>query len=57
MPEELLDMEHKIMELLKLENARECDSKLAALFNYDHADLNRILVKNRFAIFYGIKMQ
>ena len=56
MPEEILDLEKQVMQLLALENARECDIKLAQLFNYEHAELNRVLVKNRFLIYYGIRM-
>lgn len=57
MPEELLELESKVMELLSIEKARECDSKLAALFSYEHSDLNTLLVKNRFLIYYKIKLE
>jgi hypothetical protein len=45
------------MQFLKIENARECEKKLAALLNFDKFELIKILVKNRMAIVFGIRMK
>ena len=57
MPEELLEMEHKIMEILNIENSRECEKKLINLLSHDKFKLVGLLVKNRQTIYYGTKYQ
>ncbi len=53
--EELLDIEKKIIPILKIENARDCEKKLIVLLQTKF-DLIKLLVKNRFVIFYMTKL-
>lgn len=57
MPEELVELERKILTILSVDNARECEKKLIALLNYEKFDLIKLLVKNRYIIFYGTRLQ
>lgn len=53
MPEELLELESKLMTVLKLSNPREAERKMFAVLGPEQYELIHLLVKNRSLIYYG----
>jgi pre-mRNA-splicing helicase BRR2 len=53
-----VEFEGKILELLDPISGddRECEANLLDLFEYEHFDLIKILVKNRLMVFYQTKV-
>jgi pre-mRNA-splicing helicase BRR2 len=56
-PEDVLYFEKEIMSVLNTENARECEKKLIGILSMSKFDLIRILVKNRFGIYFKTKLE
>lgn len=57
MAEEVQELEQKVMQVLSLDNARECEKKLFGLLSVEHFELIRRLVKNKAAVFFGSLLQ
>jgi hypothetical protein len=53
MAEEILELEGRVMKLLSLENARECEKRLFGVLGVENFELIRLLVKNKAPIFFG----
>ena len=45
-------MELEIMKILNVENDTECENKLVMLLNTDKFELIKLLLKNRYKLFY-----
>lgn len=45
------------MQVLSLDNPRECEKRLFGVLSVEHFDLIRLLVKNKAAVFFGSLLQ
>lgn len=53
---QVLKLEHEILLLLQIQDKRECENKLVLLLNQERFDFIKILLENRFEIFYMTKL-
>lgn len=56
-PEEILELEAKLMVILGDTdmNARECEKKILSNVGYDKSEVVKVLVRNRFGIYFCSK--
>jgi pre-mRNA-splicing helicase BRR2 len=57
MAEEILELETRVMKILSLENPRECEKRLFGVLGVEKFELIRILVKNKWSVFFGSRLQ
>lgn len=53
---QVLKLEHEIMQILQISDKRECENKLVLLLNQERFDFIKILLENRFEIFYMTRL-
>jgi hypothetical protein len=53
--EEQQELERKLMNILKADNARDCERKLFAVLGTEKYELIHLLVKNKNIIYYGTR--
>jgi hypothetical protein len=57
MAEEVQELEGRLMKVLSLENARDCEKKLFGVLGVDKFELIRLLVRNKAGIYWGTLLQ
>lgn len=57
MAEEVQELEGRLLKVLALENARDCEKKLFGVLGVDRFELIRLLVRNKAAIYWGTLLQ
>ncbi len=57
MAEEILEIESKVLNLLSIENPRECEKKLFAVLGVEKFEVIKYLVRNKASIYWGTQMQ
>jgi len=53
---QVLKLEHDIMLILQIQDKRECENKLVLLLNQERFDFIKILLENRFEVFYMTRL-
>lgn len=57
MAEEVQELEGRLIKVLSLENARDCEKKLFGVLGVDKFELIRLLIRNKAAIYWGTLLQ